>query len=306
MQNQRSRGTLLEYELVPPSGAEKRLATISGSGAIVLVSMSEPALSSKPNGETEQRVACPSFSLAQTLAARSNELAIFLLRHSDQPPLVAVDVIAAMMAGVAGVLDDRVLPCDGLLPLLFDHHPITTRTRSMLVVGRSVDKLREVKTMLETWDQNLSGDGTMDQACWRAAIALAQLDRLLPLPSSGDRYSFVRLAQTLNLRSATTAFRLTESDLRKVLSMLADCWRVPTGDERADRVRLPQYARDHGFPWNPPVVQGFSDGQLPRRLYDAARAMELLERDRLGGELSRVIVRVPNRLFKRLHKGDRS
>jgi hypothetical protein len=228
---------------------------------------------------------------------------IFLLRHSDQHLFSGVDVIAAMISGMAGLLDDRVLLCDGSLAAVFEHRPANTRTRSMLVIGRSVESIRQLKAMLDTWGETLSGDGTMDQACWRACMALAQLDRLLPLPSAGNRYSFGKLAQTLNLRAAVTSFRLSESDLRKVLSILADCWLVQGWDERAERANLPRYAREHGFSQHPPVVAGVTNEDLPKRLYDACRAMDLLQREPLNQQVARILVRAPARLFNHLPRG---
>jgi hypothetical protein len=298
-QQSHRRGTTLEYELVRPAEVFKRLEPVGPEGAVILVSITEPALSMRQIGEKGQRVACASLSMAQALAARPKTPTVFLLRQSDQPPLSAVDVIAGMLSGIGGVLDERTVPCDGLLRALFDHRPIAARTRTIFVVGRSAETIRQVKNMLRGWDEQTGWDGRLDQACWRTAMALAQLDRLLPLPSAGDRYSFVKLAEALNLRSALTSFRLSVSDLRKVMSMLAGYWNVPDGDQRTERIHLPTYAQKQGFPQHPPAIAGWSDEELPKRLYDAARAMDLIEREPISGQIPRILVRAPIRLLTR-------
>ena len=111
-------------------------------------------------------------------------------------------------------------------------------------------------------------------------MALAQLDRLRPLKGTG--YSFVKLAQALNLAEPTTSFHLSEGDLRKTLSRLTDRLIGP-GEKGVERVRLPEYARKHEFPLNPPIIAGISEKEVPKRLYTACSSLQLERRASING-----------------------
>ncbi len=126
-------------------------------------------------------------------------------------------------------------------------------------------------------------------------MALAQLGELLPIRALGERYSFVKFARALNLQRARTGFHLSESDLRKTLSRLATLW-MKDSHHPADRVRLPEYARAHGFPEHHPVISGVVESDVPRRLFEAAKAMELLHVSELSS-LTHRVVKLPLRLI---------
>ena len=102
----------------------------------------------------------------------------------------------------------------------------------------------------------------------------------------------MKLAQGLNLMETTTSFHLSEHDLRKALGMLAAVW-IDGSAHPAERLRLPAYAKAHGFPQHLPVLDGVDAKEVPKRLYDIARAMDVIERAGPEGEAPRVLVRYP-------------
>lgn len=290
------------YEYVGLAAIKSGSCLATTDEGIVLVAVEEPDLSARKGGETGVRVAAESMAVAQQLASCAHRPRVFLVRRSDASGFSGMDSAAAVISRIAGILDDRLLLYDSTLPRIVKHSVMDARYWWTLIIGRAAIQLQALKSMLNEWEERLGGDGTMDPACWRAAMALAQLDKLSPLRDGmGERYSFVKLAQTLNLRQAVTSFRLSESDLRKVLSMLADLW-IAASEDRSQRVNLPQRARENGFPRNQPVVAGLSDTQLPKRLYDACKALVVLKREELHDDTPFLLVRIPLTQIVRLKK----
>jgi hypothetical protein len=193
----------LECEVVAPTEIQTALRG-EIEGTIVFISVSEADLSKRGGTGADSLLPCESLSIAQAVARDASAHSVYLLRHSDAPALTGVDELAAILGGIAGITDDRALLEDGVMSALIAHRFRDRRSRSMLVVGRSATCVRELKATLEKWEQSLDGDGTLDPACWRAAMALAQLDRLLPIRGTGDRYSFVKLARALNVQKGLT------------------------------------------------------------------------------------------------------
>jgi hypothetical protein len=290
------------YEYVDLAAIKSGSCLATTEEGIVLVAVEELDLSARKGGETGVRVASESIAVAQLLASCAHRQRVFLVRRSDASGISGMDSAAAVISRIAGILDDRLLLYDGALPRLLKHSMMDARYWWTLIIGRTATQLDALKSMLNAWEERLGGDGTMDPACWRTAMALAQLDKLLPLRDGmGERYSFVKLAQTLNLRQGVTSFRLSESDLRKVLSMLADLWIAPAED-RSQRVNLPQRARENGFPRYQPVVAGLSDTHLPKRLYDACKTMVVVKREQLHDDIPFLLVKIPLTQMVRLKK----
>jgi hypothetical protein len=293
----------LDYQIVPPNQAVRTVTGADVKRTVVMVSLGESELSSRASGDAGPREACESLAAAHTLATLRPAPRVFLVRHSDLSSLTGVDVVAALMSGISGVLDDRILLYDGVLPALFKHSPEDRRSRSILVIGRSVAEARALREMLNAWDVDLKGDGTADVACWRAAMALAQLEHLLPL-AGPNRFAFTRLAEMLNTLRGTTTFHLSESDLRKALSSLADLW-IGKAEDQAERAQLPRRARERGFPRCQPVIVGIRDEDVPRRLYDICKAMTLHELALAGeGGMGSLLVRLPLRQLKQRRRVD--
>ena len=281
------------YEYVDLAAIRSGGRVEAGEQDTVFVAVEESAFSVRKEGGTGAREASESIAVAQRLASRAQGHRVFLVRRSDASSLSGIDSAAAVMSRIAGILDDRLLLYDGALPRIVRHQVRDARHWRTLIIGRAAMQLESIMSMLNLWEERLAGDGTMDPACWRAAMALAQLEKLSPLRDGvGESYSFVKLAQTLNLRQSVTSFRLSESDLRKVLSMLADLW-ISASEDKSQRVNLPQRARENGFPSHQPVVAGLSDGQLPKRLYDACKAMSVVKRDSLHDGVPLLVVRIP-------------
>jgi hypothetical protein len=273
----------------------RRVPSAKSSGRVVLVTVGEPELSLRDPGGG-RRIACESLVVANTLARTGGDK-VCLIR-SDAQPLSGVDVVAALAGSIAAVVDERLLLTDGVFDALLERSSSDQRLRSIVVIGKSAIAVKQLRIMLDEWEEGaLGGDGTLDPACWRTAMALAQVDELRPIAGTGDRFSFVKLAQGLNLMGAATSFHLSQHDLRKALGMLASVW-IDSSTHHAERVRLPAYAKAQGFPQNLPVLDGVHDSEVPKRLYDIARAMEVIERTGFEEEARCVVVRVPIRLFK--------
>lgn len=288
-------GELSDVDLSIVSPDAVRVATTAPGmdGRLILVTASEPELSHRGSCD-ERRTPCQSLEVANALARHQRDR-VCLIR-SDAPPLSGVDIVATLVGGLAAVIDERLLLSDGVLDVLLDLSPATPRWRSVVVMGRSAPAVKALGAMLNAWDEGaLRGDGTLDPACWRTAMALAQLNDLRPIAGTGDRFSFVKLAQGLNLMEKATSFRLSEHDLRKALAILASAW-LDSSTHPSERLRLPTYARDHGFPLQPPTLHGVPDKDVPRRLYDVARAMELIERAGPDADAQQIVARVPTAL----------
>lgn len=265
-----------------------------GTAEIIFVSSGEPALSFKTSDG--RREACQSLALAQALA---REHRVYVLRHADASPFSGVEVLASAAAGICGLVDDRELLRDVVLPAITAHVARGPRHVSLLALGRYATAIDQLRLMLATWDEDAEWDPTLDMACWRTAMALAQLRELLPIRALGERYSFVKFARALNLERPQTGFHLSESDLRKTLSRLASLW-LKNSRHPADRVRLPEYARANGFPEHLPVVSGVDEDQVARRLFEAAKGMELVDATGISG-LTHRVVKLPLR-FVNSHK----
>ncbi|HUR42439.1 MAG TPA: hypothetical protein VM240_14855 [Verrucomicrobiae bacterium] len=170
--------------------------------------------------------------------------------------------------------DDKALLHNGAVEAFLNHVSQRNREVAMQIAGRSVAELNKVVTLLEDWETRLDGDPTYDPACWRAAWAMAQLEHLRPIQGPGERYSFEKLANTLNMQQAMTGFQLSPSDLRKVIAILNRYW-CGDSDERADRGRMPEFARQAGFPRVPPTIPGLNANDAPKRLYDSCRTLRI-------------------------------
>src|SRR5436305_12448763 len=83
------------------------------SETAVFVSVSEEALSFRGNGTRANRVACKSLEVAQALVQTDSRLRVVLVRPASA--FTAIDVVAALLAGMAGLIDDRHLIVDGVL-----------------------------------------------------------------------------------------------------------------------------------------------------------------------------------------------
>jgi hypothetical protein len=278
----------ISYEVISAAECAKKIRAEKVVGTTALVSSDEASLSTRTSEDGGLRRQCLSLELAQALSRKNRA---FVLRHSDTSPFSGVDVVAGVMCGFAGIIDDRELLRDNVLSCLTAHVSRDRRYASTLVIGRYATAVQELKAMLDLWNEDVEWDPTLDQSVWRSAMALAQLDELRPVRGAGDRYSFVKLAQGLNLLRARTSFQLSQSDLRKVLSRLATLW-IKANSHETERVRLPSYARSNGFPQNQPVVSGIKDEDLPRRLYEAAMSCEVSPVANVDGVVQR-LVRLP-------------
>ena len=240
----------------------------------IFVSVSDKVLSVRDDGLRAPRVACESLDLAQGLVQSNPRSRVILVCQAGISAFTALDAVASLLGGMAGLVEDRLLIAEGVLDSVLCLHHLDRKGRLMLMLGESADRLQGIQAMLAEWELDDEADDIVDLKCFRAAMALAQLDRLRPLRGPGDPYSFVKLAQALNLAESKTLFRLSPGDLRKTLSKLADRF-IGLESEHVERVKLPEYARKRDFPPNPPVIRGIPEREISRRLYLACSSIRV-------------------------------
>lgn len=258
-------------EVVPLKQAQRIRENLEPVETVIFVTVHETDLSYRPG---LSRVACESLQLAQSLIQLDLSLRVFLILPAGVADFTGVDTAAALLAGMAGVLDDRLLLGDGIFDSILSQANLNPHTRMMLMLGEPAKRLKRLKHTLDEWALSDEGTDALDLNCFRAALALAQLDRLMPLRGQGDPYSFVKLAQALNLAQPFTSFRLSLGDLRKTLSSLTGRF-LGFDRENFERLSLPDLARSREFPKNLPVVVGIPEPEIGKRLYAICSSVEI-------------------------------
>lgn len=275
--------------------------TVNVADSSILISVSESDLSVRRNSLGTPRTACESLQIAQSMVRRDINNKVILVSQPGASRITGVDAAAALLAGIAGIVDDRLLLSDGVLKSLYRHRHIDRRWRTMLAVGETAVRLRNVKDMFEDWDNDASSDTTQYAPCFKACLALAQLEKLKPIRGQGHRYSFMQLAQALNIAKPETSFRLSVGDLRKVLSIVANQL-LAADDDETERLHLPSYVKKKlEFPSNLPVVDGISEEDIYQVLYDACHWMQVSDRG-LTGNHPACAVRLPVKELRHLYR----
>jgi hypothetical protein len=155
--------------------------------------------------------------------------------------------------------------------------------------------------MFEVWNEDVSNDTTRYAGCFKACLALAQLDKLRSIPGQGHKYSYTQLALALNLAKSVTSFHLSSGDLRKVLSIIINQL-IPPEEDESERTHLPSYVKKKlEFPSNLPVIEGISEEDIYQVLFEACYGMDVLYRDPIANHPV-CAVRLPVKDVHRLHK----
>ncbi len=249
------------------------MANLDPCDTAFFVSVPESALSTYSGGPQTPRVACEPLRFAQSLVRSDIRFRVFLVQQART--FTGIDVAAALLAGIAGIVDDRLLIVKGVLSFILSHKPFNRKGRTMLMLGETSGRFIKIKEMLEEWENDEHGNELGDFQCFRAAMALSQIDRLRPLRGPRDHmYSFVILSQALNLAESKTSFYLNKNDLRKTLSRLADRL-IGLEHDHTERIRLPDYARIWDFPLNPPAIEGIDEKSIAKRLYNLYPAAQV-------------------------------
>jgi len=279
----------------------QRIEASDTADSLVFISVTEQALSLRSNQMGNRRTACESLQIAQTLVHRDIRSKVILVAHRGDSHFTGIDAVAAMVAGIACIVDDRLLLTEGVLSSLHRHRHTNNRWRTLLAIGDTASRLRNVKDMFNEWDEDISTDGTQDAACFKTCLALAQLDKLRPLRGHGHKYSYVQLAHALNFAEPETSFRLSVGDLRKVLSIISNRLLVEE-DDYSERIYLPSRVKEKlEFPRNLPVIEGIPEREMSQILYQACRSMETVDHISIGGHES-LAIRLPIKEFRHLPK----
>jgi hypothetical protein len=258
----------MNFEAITIQHARHQVATYNPLDTAIFISVADKTLSHRSHNPTASRVACESLEVAQSFVHLDPRFRVVLVRQAGVAVFTGVDTTAALLAGMAVVIDDRLLLADGVFSSILTYRHLDRKDRAMLMAGEPKERFLKLKAMLDEWMLTDEGGDVIDLKCFRVSMALSQLDCLHPLPGSGHKYSFEKLARSLNLAAPTTSFRLSEVDLRKALGLLTDRF-LPTEHAHAERVRLPAYAREREFPFNPPAIKGIQEKDMPKRLYSA-------------------------------------
>lgn len=244
---------------------------------------------------------CPSRAIrtAYEIAANRPGTRVFLVPTSRAGVLTGVDAVIAMLVGISGIVDDRGLVFHEVIHSMITPAATSRRQKSISLVGEVASRIEVTKKMLTAWSMDDQGDPTLDGACWRAAMALAELDSLEPLLVGPQPFSFSSLAAALNLSASVTNFRLNENDLRRVLSTLARRW-LPPGHRASERRRLPDCARENGMPRHRPLLPNNDCAQTDRRTLAALMTADIVSQPDLD-QMPQRIVRLAN--FSGRNKG---
>lgn len=279
-------------EVITPDKFRRTAKDISFANTPIFVPVSQAGSSSAGNAPGITPTLAQSFELGQLAARRDGK--VILVNQPGDSLITGIDAGAALVAGMAGIVDDRALLTDRVLKSFLTHQHIHPRWQKMLAIGETAGRLRKVKAMFEDWDEDVSSDYTQDAPSFKACMALAQLDRLNPLRGQGHKHSYVQLARALNLAEPETSFHLSEVDLRKVLSIVANRL-IPVEEDESQRIHLPSHVRNNWeFPRNLPVIEGIANRQTYQVLYEACRSMEITEPG-LDLDCTSCMVRLPTR-----------
>ena len=255
------------------------------NSTVILITVSERELFCKQGGAITP---CRSLATAQNVIRQNPTLRVVLVPISNMTSLTGIDVVAGLVSGVSGIVDERGLVMQEVLGDIIDHRFMTRRCKSMLLISDLVSRLEAIKGMVEEWNMDVEADPTLDIASWRAAMALAQLEKLEPIIGSGHTTSFSTLADTLNLAQSITSFRLNSDDLRRVLGTLARRW-LGENHEPVERLKMPEYARSNGFPRHPPIINSLDQMQTSRKIYQALQKIDIASQDDTAGMTRRLV-----------------
>lgn len=280
---------LISHELMSFKEFDRQDQILNPAADLVFITVSEEKLSNRSSGKEGLRAPCLSIMTAQRILNNHRNIRVFLVPIANLTSLTGIDVVAGLLVGISGFVDERSLVMEETLGEILNHRHKDRRYKSMLLIGQLPNRIRLIKQMIEEWNNDIEADPTLDLASWRASLALAQLDKLEPIFGSAQPFSFKALADALNLARSVTFFRHTPDDLRRVLSTLARRW-MGENHEPKDRIRLPEYARSSGFPRNPPAILGLDDDKVSRRTYNTLQSIEIICRDDLFG-MQRCLVR---------------
>lgn len=242
---------------------------------LILIAVTENVLSVRKDAQNRNRIPCPSSRVAQAIRPLLKDRLLFLVNATNPDAFTGVDVASALAIGVDGVVDERALIRPDVLDQMMRIEVTDRRFKYSVVLGESAIRLHAIKSMIETWSQDELSSSEHDFACWRTGSALGQIGELVPIVGAGDRpYSYLKIADTINLEEQGTNFRLARDDLRKVISTLCRRW-LGELDEGKNRLRLPEYARQNGFPANPPAIVGLAYDEVIRRIYRFLTKMQV-------------------------------
>lgn len=275
----------VDLEVVPFDNFEDLGVIQDPNSTVILVTVSEPELSCK---DGRAITPCRSLATAQNVIRQNPTLRVFLVPISTMTSLTGVDAVAGLVSGISGIVDERGLVMQEVLREILDHRFMNRRCKSMLLIGELTSRIEAIKVMVEEWNMDVDADPTLDLASWRAAMALAKLDKLEPIIGSGHMTSFSTLADTLNLAQSITSFRLNPDDLRRVLGTLARRW-LGENHEPIERLKMPDYARSNGFPRHSPVINSLDHMQMSRKIFHALQKIDIVSKDDTAGMTRRLV-----------------
>jgi hypothetical protein len=278
----------IDLEVVTFDHFEKANKVEDVKTTVISVALPERELSHRASGTVAP---CRSLMTAQNLIRQISNIRVFLIPIPSVTPMTGIDVVASLLSGVSGIVDERGLIMPEVIQEIVRYNPVSRRSKSMLLIGELNTQLQAIKDLVDDWDSDETIPSTLDLAIWKAAMALAQLERLEMLIGVGRSPScFSTLADALNLAEPVTSFRHNIDDLRKLLPHLA---RILVGEdhEPGERFKLPAHARDHGFPRHQPFIAGFDYATTSRKIFHALRKLEIRRMEDVAG-ISRRIVRV--------------
>ena len=169
----------------------------------------------------------------ENLANPTTFLKVISLIHENNPSLdvfvvpepsatlTAPDILVLFLTGVAGVIEERLLVLEPNLSRAVSHKATSNRYRSTLLIGSSSHELAKLWHMLREWNNDDESTNQLDLCCWKASIALGQLEKIQLGMGGAHPYTYVKYAQALIMASTKTGIRFSEDELRRAMSVLA-------------------------------------------------------------------------------------
>ena len=133
----------LDFEGTTFEEFNHRAVSYDANSTMFLVTLAERELSSR--NERGQIIACRSLATAHQIARETPSVRVFLILVSGGIALTGIDVVAGLLNGISGAVDERGLIMNQVLSLMMNHQFSNRRFKSMLLIGELGSESRSGK-----------------------------------------------------------------------------------------------------------------------------------------------------------------
>src|SRR5437588_4050719 len=132
----------VDLEVVPFDNFDDRRIFQDPNLTVVLVTVSERELSGRAGGAITP---CRSLATAHNVIKQNPKLRVFLVPISNIISMTGVDVVAGLLSGLSGVVDERGLVMQEVIGEIVEHRPADRKCRSMLLIGELAARIKAIK-----------------------------------------------------------------------------------------------------------------------------------------------------------------